>query len=172
MADQIVRPLTMDDASQVLALYQAVAATPLSGLARERDEITMDYVAGFLSRSTKSYTSHGAFKCDLLQGEIHATRIGPKQFAHVLTDLTIAVHPSAQGQGVGTKLFESMFAAAERLNPKITRIELIARSGNLGAIRLYKKLGFTQEGCFRGRVHLPNGIIEDDIPMARSIHKL
>jgi L-amino acid N-acyltransferase YncA len=58
----------------------------------------------------------------------------------------VAVAPAFEDHGVGTALFETLFAEARRLNPPITRIELFARSGNAAAIELYKRLGF----CGRG----------------------
>ncbi len=89
-----------------------------------------------------------------------------RQFRHVLTDLTVAVHPDWQGKGLGTLLFGQLIEAARAMTPSVTRIELFAREGNAGAIRLYERLGFVVEGRFKGRVRLPNGVIEDDIAMA------
>jgi putative acetyltransferase len=85
----------------------------------------------------------------------------------VLTDLTIAVHPRIQGRGAGRLLFESLFAQAALLTPRITRIELVCRSGNVRALRLYESLGFEAEGRFKERVRLADGTLEDDIPMVR-----
>jgi ribosomal protein S18 acetylase RimI-like enzyme len=87
--------------------------------------------------------------------------------AHNLTDLTVAVHPDVQGRGVGAALFEALFAAAEALTPRIERVELLCRHGNLRAVRLYQRLGFVIEGRFPRRVRLPDGTIEDDLAMAR-----
>ncbi|WP_411286926.1 GNAT family N-acetyltransferase [Phenylobacterium sp.] len=98
-----------------------------------------------------------------------ASRLAPRQFAHVLTDLTVAVRPSHQGRGVGAQLFNALFKRAARLTPPVTRIELVARSGNVAGIRLYERLGFEREGRFLGRVHLAHGAVEDDIPMAKMI---
>ena len=92
--------------------------------------------------------------------------MAPAQFSHVLTDLTVAVHPDWQGKGLGSLLFGALIEAAREMTPRITRIELMAREGNTGAIRLYQRLGFKIEGRFAGRVHLPDGTIEDDIAMA------
>ena len=100
-----------------------------------------------------------------LAGEIHASRIGPDQFAHVLSDLTVAVDPAWQGKGVGRALFAALFAAARELSPTVTRIELMAREGNIDAIRLYERLGFVMEGRFVQRVRMPDGRLEDDIAM-------
>ena len=169
MNDSNLRAMSLADADAVVALYQAVAAMPGSGLARQRDEISREYITGFLAPALKGGVSLGAFASDALVGEIHATRIGPRQFAHVLTDLTVAVHPDVQGRGVGSRLFGALFESATKLVPRATRIELVARSGNTAALRLYERLGFRAEGRFQGRVRLPDGQIEDDIPMARQL---
>ena len=92
--------------------------------------------------------------------------MAPKQFAHVLTDLTVAVHPDWQHKGLGTLLFEKLIEAARGMTPPIARIELLAREGNAGAIRLYQRIGFKIEGRLEGRVRLPDGRTEDDIAMA------
>lgn len=162
-----LRPTAPADAVALLALYKDVAATPNSGLARNRDEVDRDYVAAFAGLGDPLGISIAAFDAQALAGEIHAVRMRPRQFHHVLTDLTVAVHPDAQGRGVGSRLFAALFEAASRCAPPITRIELVARTGNAAAIRLYERLGFRAEGRFTGRVRLPDGSIEDDIPMAR-----
>ena len=171
MSALFVRPLSDADLAQVVSLYRAAAAVPGSGLAREEDEIGEDYVRAFIARAGCDGITLGAFIGDELAGEIHAVRIGPRQFAHVLGDLTVAVRPSAQGRGIGTTLFDGFLAAARGLEPKIERIELLARSGNEGALRLYERLGFVREGRLIGRVRLPDGSVEDDIFMALRVEE-
>jgi putative acetyltransferase len=158
----------MGDVASVLALYRAVAAMPNNGLARTPDEIDLDYVVSFMRHALDTGLMLLAVDDagDLL-GFIDATRIGPRQFAHVLSNLTVAIHPSAQGQGVGGALFAGLFDAAKSLTQKITRFELMVREGNAGAIRLYERLGFRIEGRYEGRVRLPDGTIEADIAMGR-----
>lgn len=167
--DLTVRDMTAADLLSVLELYRATAQAPGSGLAREPEEITEAYVRGFLTGTGAGGISLGAFGGDELLGELHASRLAPRQFAHVLTDLTVAVRPSHQGRGVGAQLFNALFKRAARLTPPVTRIELVARSGNVAGIRLYERLGFEREGRFLGRVHLAHGTVEDDIPMAKMI---
>ena len=166
MTNWRIRPLIAEDAPAAFALHRDVTGAPNSGLAREADEITPDYIAGFVGGDEPGRIALGAFDGEVLLGEIHASPPGPRQFAHVLTDLTVTVHPAAQGSGVGSGLFVALFAAAAAMAPPIARIELVARSGNTGALRLYERLGFRPEGRFIGRVRLANGAVEDDIPMA------
>jgi putative acetyltransferase len=156
----------MADAPALLALHVAAAAPP-SGLAREPDEVDMAFIEGFLLRAELHGLALGAFDGEALCGEIHCWRLGPRQFAHSLTDLTIAVHPARQGRGVGRRLFEALFAEAAQLTPRIERIELLCRSGHAAALKLYASLGFVPEGRFIGRVRLSDGTVEDDIPMVR-----
>jgi len=167
MEEVHVRATGEADVEALWSLYRTVAAMPNSGLARHADEMGRDYVSALPGYRDAKGISIAAFLGDALVGEIHALRMQPRQFSHVLTDLTIAVHPRAQGRGVGSRLFAALFAAAGRFTPPVTRIELVARTGNAAAIRLYERLGFRVEGRFVGRVRLADGSIEDDIPMAR-----
>jgi len=159
-----VRPLSPADVLAVLVLYRQAAAAS-GGLARTPGEIDEAYVGGFLARAAADGVSLGAWFEGELLGEIHAARLGPAQFAHVLSDLTIAVHPVWQGRGVGWRLFQALFDAAGRLSPRVERIELMAREGNRDAIRLYERLGFRVEGRFERRVRLADGRVEADIAM-------
>ena len=92
MSEPIIRATTAGDATQVLALYRA-AAGGSGGLARRPEEMDLAYVEGFLAKAHAGGVSLGAWIDGRLAGEIHASRIGPDQFAHVLSDLTVAVDP-------------------------------------------------------------------------------
>ncbi|HEX4337285.1 MAG TPA: GNAT family N-acetyltransferase [Polyangiaceae bacterium] len=79
--------------------------------------------------------------------------------------LTVVVHPGRTGCGIGTALLTHLQDWASS-NADALKIELMARATNLGAIRLYERLGFAEEGRFRDRVRLPNGDFIDDVAMA------
>lgn len=159
----LLRPPTLADAEALLDLYRATAAGR-SGLAREPDEIDRAFVEGFLAKSEVAIT---AWSGDVAVADIHAGRLGPRQFAHDLLDLTVAVRPSLQGQGLGRRMFEALFEAAAQLTPKIERIELFVRAGHTDAVRLYERLGFTVEARFKNRVRLSDGAVEDDLAMVK-----
>ncbi|MBP6822188.1 MAG: GNAT family N-acetyltransferase, partial [Acidobacteria bacterium] len=99
-------------------------------------------------------------------GEIHAYALGPKVFAHVLGELTIAVHPEHQGQKLGKALFTELLRQVSESRPDILRVELIARESNQKAIEFYQKLGFKIEGRFVDRIQSVGDGVEADIPMA------
>ena len=169
MSGLVIRATSLSDAPAILAVHRAAAALPESGLAREPDEMDLAGVEAALAKPFANGVALIAVLDDVAAGEIHASRLGPRQFAHNLTDLTVAVHPDAQGRGVGAALFEALFAEARRLTPAIERVELLCRAGNAGALRLYQRLGFAIEGRFPGRVRLRDGAMDDDLAMAKRL---
>jgi ribosomal protein S18 acetylase RimI-like enzyme len=154
-----------EDIEAVTALYREVAAVE-GGLARTAAEISREYVENFVSRALDSGVVVVARNGQRIIGEIHAYALGPRVFAHVLGELTIAVHPDFQGSGVGKALFSELMRQVAEERPDILRVELIARESNARAIEFYKKLGFAVEGRMTSRIRSVGGGFEADIPMA------
>ncbi|WP_425998749.1 GNAT family N-acetyltransferase [Caulobacter sp. DWR1-3-2b1] len=159
-----IRAATPEDVTALVGLHRAAAAVP-DGLARRPDEITQDYVERFLAGI--SFVAVGPDGG--IWGEIHGARESVALFAHVVSNLTVAVHPDRQGLGIGSKLFEVLIAHARAMDPPVLRIELAAGAGNPGAIRLYERLGFKHEGRQVARGRYPDGRLEDDILMGMLI---
>lgn len=163
----ILSSATREDTAAIFALYQAVAAIE-GGLARTAEEISEEYIAHFLSKSLESgfcLVARESLDGPII-GEIHSYALGPRVFAHVLGELTIAVHPAKQGLGIGKLLFTELLRMVEQERPDILRVELIARESNRKAIEFYQKLGFKVEGRFENRIRSVGGGFEADIPMA------
>lgn len=165
MKDFVITAGTAEDGAAILSLYQAVAAIE-GGLARTADEISAAYVDHFLRKSLETGVLLVARQHEQIVGEIHTYALGPKVFSHVLGELTIAVHPAAQGAGIGKALFTELLARVKQDRPNILRVELIARESNQKAIAFYRKLGFHAEGKFLSRIQSVGGGYEADIPMA------
>lgn len=160
-----IEPSSPDDAAAVYALYRRVAAIP-GGLARLAHEVTPEYIAHALERATQGGLGLVARRNGLIVGEIHAARSPLFCFAHVLGDLTVAVSPDAQGQGIGARLFSRFMQIVATERPDVSRVELVARESNTHALHLYERLGFRAEGRMEGRIRNPDGSLEADIPMA------
>ena len=160
------RRTTLDDLSAILTLYRSVAAIP-GGLARLAEEVDEAWVGDLLTRSRSNGLSLVAeTESDGIVGEIHAYATGLFCFSHVLTELTIAIAPDRQGQGVGRLLFQTFMSDVVEDRPHILRIELISRESNRKAIQFYESLGFRIEGELVGRILNVDGSLESDIPMA------
>ena len=136
------------------------------GLARRVDEISHDYIQGNYANSRSRGVAFIARAHGRIAGEIHAYRPVPRVFSHVLSDLTIAVHPDFQNRGVGRLLFTTLLEEVAAKHPDIVRVELIARESNQHAIRFYESLGFVIEGSMLNRINSVDGGFEADIPMA------
>lgn len=160
----MIRHAQPGDHERLVQLYRDVAMVP-DGIARTPDEVTDEYVAGFMARAAANGIEIVFEEDGRLLGEIHASCVGIASLAHLLTDLTIAVHPQAQGRGVGRRLFQALLEHVTRSMPHITRVELFARDSNTRARALYASLGFVEEGRLRARVNNSRGEPETDTIM-------
>jgi putative acetyltransferase len=161
----IVTPASKEDFAGIKALYQSVAKQG-GGIARTEEEITDDYIHHNLESALARGICYLAKSADQVVGEIHAYRPLPTLFAHVLSDLTIAVHPYFQGCGVGRAIFSALLDEVKTKHSHILRVELFVRESNLKAQAFYQSLGFHIEGRFQQRVRRLDGELEADIPMA------
>jgi len=80
------------------------------------------------------------------------------------TTLMVGVLSSHQGKGVSSQLFE--YSQLWACNEGIHRIELLVLANNVSAIKLYKKLGYAQEGIRKESSFL-GGEFVDEIFMAK-----
>jgi ribosomal protein S18 acetylase RimI-like enzyme len=162
------RPATAHDLEAIYQLYKLVAAQPI-GIARAPEEVTKDYIEGFMSQANAAGIEMVIENPDDNQeiiAEIHCTCPAPKIFSHVLNELTIAVHPGFQGRGLGKKIFLALLEFITSSRPDILRVELFVQESNERAIALYKKIGFVTEGRFEKRIMGKHQQLEADIPMA------
>ncbi len=159
-----IRPAAAGDVDGIFAMMLRAAAAPI-GLARRPDEITRDYVAGFVANSLARGLILVADGEGGVCGMIQACTPQPKLFAHVLSDLTIAIDPAVQGQGLGRRLFTAFLDTARSQRPHIRRVELYCRPDNPRGYPFYESLGFVIEGRLKGRVHAGDGVYLDDLFM-------
>ena len=87
-----------------------------------------------------------------------------ERLAHVFR-LTIVVHPGQLRGGVGTALMKDLIDWATA-NPAVGKIELLVRAINSGAIDLYRKFEFVEEGRLVKRLKFEDGSYLDDVAMA------
>jgi ribosomal protein S18 acetylase RimI-like enzyme len=160
----MIRKAQANDHARIVRLYRDVASVP-DGLARTPDEVSDAYVSGFMHKAADDGIELVFEQDGDIVGEIHASRIGIASLAHLLTDLTIAVAPRAQGKGVGRRLFQALLDEVTHNMPHITRVELFARDSNVRARALYASLGFVEEGRLRARVNNARGEPETDTIM-------
>ena len=160
-----VRHGALTDVERIIMLYRHVAATS-GGLARTEEEITLEYVEGFVQKSLAKGIILVAEEAGMIVGEIHCYKPELDIFTNVFGDLTIAVHPQFQHRGIGGAIFSTLIHEVETRHPEILRIEIVARESNTKAVALYESLGFQIEGRFKKRIPTSDGGFESDLSLA------
>lgn len=155
---------SITDPAALQALHISVAEGAGGFLARSADECSLSYFQTVIEHSLSSGINIGAYDGDKLVGFIYAYKSRLKVFNHVLSNMTLGVHPQYQNQGIGKNLV-SRFMIDVESKKDIIRIELFTVEVNKQAIKLYESFGFKQEGVFRDRAVLNNKLV-NDIAMA------
>ncbi len=96
-------------------------------------------------------------------GSVNARPGDRERIAHHC-EIGIGNHSSWRGRGLGTLLMEVTLDWAAR-TPGLEKVCLGVFSGNIGARRLYKRLGFRSEGRSRKHFRIAEGEYQDDIRM-------
>lgn len=163
----VYRTADIDDLPRLQKLYKAVARME-DGIARLEYEITEEYVLSFVKKSLSTgliIVGENPDDPDELIAEVHGSKMGVKVFDHVLSDVTIVVHPKQHGKKIGRTIFTIFLEEIAHNRPDIGKVELIARESNQKAIALYQSLGFRIEGRLEMRLKNIHGNYEADIPM-------
>lgn len=151
--DIAIRKGTITDVPQLVELHRAVSEAPGS-LIRDKAEITHDYMESVVVQCVRNGLILVAHAEDRLIGAIHAYTPDLFAFSHLLTELTIVVHPDHQGKGTGRRLFESFLRIVREDLPQILRVELYTREHNEKNVRFYTSLGFKDEGRQENKIKL------------------
>jgi RimJ/RimL family protein N-acetyltransferase len=157
---RLARP---EDAPAIAATERATAATPGLLVGRPGEIPVEAYDAKIRHLETRGRYIV-AEKDGAIIGHAFLDPLEMIATAHVCF-LTIVVAPGHLGRGIGRALLSDLLAWAEA-DPRVGKIELRVRASNERAIRLYRALGFVEEGRFRKRVKLPDGTFVDDMAMA------
>jgi ribosomal protein S18 acetylase RimI-like enzyme len=163
-----IRTAEISDIERIEELYKAVARAG-AGIARSENEITQAYVEKFVSRSLGNgliLVAENPSDPDQLIGEVHAYKAGIEVFDHMLTNLTIVVHPEFQGNKIGRTIFTIFQEEIATNRPDVGRVELFTRESNTKAIKFYESIGFRIEGRLEMRIRTPDKNYEADIPMS------
>lgn len=160
-----IRSATAEDLPALLDLFKVVAQQK-NGIIRSPKEVTEAYVQGFLMKSIQKGLILVFADDDKIYAEIHAYQLDTMVFRHLLTELTIVVHPDYQGKGVGKAIFNAFLKKVKEDYPHILRVELYVREKNKKAYLFYSKLGFREEGRHTNQIFNLDGTLETPISMA------
>lgn len=161
------RTAELDDVDRLLKLYRDVAAIP-GGIVRLESEITDAYISTFIRRSIENgliIVGEHPSESDSLVASVHGYKSELKASEHILTDVTLVVHPDFRAKKIGRTLFTIFLEEIGRNRLEIGKVELIVRESNTAAIQLYQSLGFKVEGRMEMRIKTTEDTYEAAIPM-------
>lgn len=164
----IPRSVIPGDHQKIMSLYRKVALRT-GGIARSEQEITSEYIQHFVDQAASTGVQFVIEHPDdpgKIIAEIHGYKLLPQVFAHVISELTIAVDPDFHGKGIGKQIFSAFLDHITKNRPDILRVELVTQESNAKALNLYKSVGFVIEGRFEKRIRMYNNQLDADIPMA------
>jgi len=163
--DVTIRRTSDQDYPVLVNLYREVARIS-GGIIRTDREINFDYINEFIENSLRQGLSLVAERDSGIVGEIHAYTPEIYAFRHMLSELTIVVHPDHQRQGIGRKLFTAFLNIVQREFPHILRLELYVREENKPIVRFYESLGFINEGRQKNKILNADNELETPLHMA------
>ena len=159
----LIRTATTDDAPVLWQAEVETAAIP-GRLVSRPDELTLEAFVTKIGQLSASGSYVVADSGEEIVGHALLERMPLIALRHVAR-LTVVVHSGHTGRGIGTALIEHLQGWA-RAEGDVEKIELLVRATNTGAVKLYRRLGFAEEGRLRNRVRLPDGQFVDDLTMA------
>lgn len=162
-----IRTAQPEDWPKIKNLHTEVAKQK-NGIARWEHEVTDAYVQKFMEKVFDGglmIVAENPANPEQIIGEIHASKSKIHVFSHLMSDLTIAVHPDFQGKKIGRTLFTIFLEEIGTNRPDIGKVELFTRESNVRALSLYQSLGFVIEGRLEMRIKTPDGNYEADIAM-------
>ena len=160
-----IRRTSDRDYPALISLYRDVARIS-GGIIRTDSEIDLDYISMFIENSLKRGLSLVAERDSEIVGEIHAFTPEILAFRHMLSDLTIVIHPNHQNQGIGKKLFRKFLEIVQNEFQHILRVELYVREENRPIVRFYESLGFINEGRQENKILNTSNELETPLHMA------
>lgn len=160
-----IRKAKVEDYSQLILLYKEVASKS-GGIIRIDEEINFDYVNMFIENSLKNGLSLVAEIDSRIVAEIHAYTPEIFAFRHMLSDLTIVVHPEHQNKGIGKELFRKFLEIVQKEFQHILRIELYVKEENAPIVEFYESLGFNNEGRQTNKILNASDELETPLHMA------
>jgi RimJ/RimL family protein N-acetyltransferase len=168
----VIREAGIADAEQLIAHTRGILSEPQWSVT-ESDEFRVttkqeeDWIAGFQQRSHSLLlvADLGTPQDPQVIGAVHCTT-QPRFRVRHRGRVGIGVQAAYRGLGVGEALLQALLDWAVD-ESDIERIELSVFAHNEGAIRLYRKLGFVEEGRLPRAFKLADGSYYDEIMMVK-----
>jgi ribosomal protein S18 acetylase RimI-like enzyme len=156
-ASVVIKPLVVEEASAVLKFYRSLPEEDRLFL---RDDVTKpEWLRRFVARIESGETvSLVAESEGRIVGEATLDRAQHGWTRHV-AELRLAVAPGLRRSGLGTTLAHELVRVATRIGVEKMVIQVV--ENQVGARKMFRKIGFRQEAVLRGHVKDIHGMKRD-----------
>ena len=153
----VIKPLVVDEASAVLRFYRSLPEEDRLFL---RDDVTKpEWLRRFVARIESGEIVSLVAECDgRVVGEATLYRAQHGWTKHV-AELRVAVSPAMRRSGLGTALARELVRLATRIGVEKMVVHVV--ENQVGARKMFRKLGFRQEAVLRGHVKDIHGTKRD-----------
>ncbi|MBZ5588767.1 MAG: GNAT family N-acetyltransferase [Acidobacteriia bacterium] len=161
----VIKPLDVEEASAVLKFYRSLPEEDRLFL---RDDVTKpEWLRRFVARiDSGEIVSLVAESAGKIVGEATLYRALHGWTKHV-AELRLAVAPTMRRSGLGTSMARELVRLATRMGVEKMIIQVV--ENQVGARKMFRKLGFRQEAVLRGHVKDIHGMKRDLIVGANDI---
>ena len=161
----LIRRGTLEDASNICELYKKVASLYRDSLAQQIDEVTLTYVESIIENACLRGLALLMFKDGNLIGFLKAYTPEFRRKAHVLTNATMMMDPSAVAQGFGAQLLRAYLNEIQKSLRHIRVMELLPYDSNVIGIQLYERMGFVLTATLPKKIRYMDGTFGDQLLM-------
>lgn len=156
-ASVVIKPLDVEEASAVLKFYRSLPEEDRLFL---RDDVTKpEWLRRFVARIESGETvSLVAESEGRIVGEATLDRAQHGWTRHV-AELRLVVAPALRRSGLGTTLARELVRVATRIGVEKMVIHVV--ENQVGARKMFRKIGFRQEAVLRGHVKDIHGMKRD-----------
>lgn len=159
-----IRKAIPSDREEIAELYRSVANNVV-GISRRSHEITDTYVYALLNKKPSEIVCLvGVDENEKVIGMVIGTKNGLDMYSHILSDLTVIVHPDHQSKGYARQLSLGFMEHIFNHRPDVMRVEMEVMTHDK-LIDAFLMAGFVKEAVTDRRIKNLDGTFSNSVLM-------
>ena len=142
MGEIIIRPVTAEDAAELVSIYAPYVLE--TAVTYEYEVPSVEEFCGRIENTTKNYPYLAAVEDGMILGYAYASSFHPRAAFRWSAEATVYLRKEAHGRGIGRMLYEVLEEGLKKQNVQ-TVIALIA-DPNPESVAFHEKLGYRVAG--------------------------
>ena len=142
MGEIIIRPVTTDDAAELVSIYAPYVLE--TAVTYEYEVPSVEEFRGRIEHTTKNYPYLAAVEDGMILGYAYASAFHPRAAFLWSAEVTVYIRKEAHGRGIGRMLYEKLEGILTKQNVQ-TVIALIA-DPNPESVAFHEKMGYRVAG--------------------------